>query len=106
MTANPILTLFICAGLVTLGFSIFRKAKRAARGCCRTQGVWGTPHTSFSLLEVSMTVSAFLTGICSLISGVFSAVFAQPLLAFFMTATLLAVVAGLFLYIYRRSKRF
>ncbi len=53
-----------------------------------------------------MTVSAFLTGICSLISGVFSAVFAQPLLAFFMTATLLTVVAGLFLYIYRRSKRF
>ena len=52
-----------------------------------------------------MTVSAFLTGICSLISGVFSAVFAQSLLAFFMTATL-AVVAGLFLYIYRRSKRF
>lgn len=32
MTGNPILTLFICAGLVTLGFSIFRKAKRAARG--------------------------------------------------------------------------
>ena len=32
LTANPILTLFICAGLVTLGFSIFRKAKRAARG--------------------------------------------------------------------------
>lgn len=32
MTANPILTLFICAGLVTLGFGIFRKAKRAARG--------------------------------------------------------------------------
>ncbi len=32
MTANPILTLFICAGLVTLGFSIFRRAKRAARG--------------------------------------------------------------------------
>lgn len=29
-----------------------------------------------------MTVSVFLTGICSLISGVFSAVFAQPLLAF------------------------
>ena len=49
-----------------------------------------------------MTVSVFLTGICSLISGVFSAVFAQPLLAFFTTA----VVAGLFLYIYRRSKRF
>ena len=40
-----------------------------------------------------MTVSAFLTGICSLISGVFSAVFAQSLLAFFMTATLLAVVS-------------
>nr|DAX03069.1 MAG TPA: TmCorA-like maritima CorA-like family [Inoviridae sp.] len=53
-----------------------------------------------------MTVSVFLTDICDLISGVFSAVFAQPLLAFFMTATLLAVVAGLFLYIYRRSKRF
>lgn len=32
MTANPILALFICAGLVTLGFSIFRRAKRAARG--------------------------------------------------------------------------
>ena len=57
-------------------------------------------------MEVPMTVSAFLTGICTLISGVFSAVFGQPLLAFFMTAALLAMVAGLFLYIYRRSKRF
>ena len=41
MTGNPVLLVFICAGLVTLGFSLFRKAKRAARGCCRTQGVWG-----------------------------------------------------------------
>ncbi len=32
MTANPVLLVFLCAGLVTLGFSIFRKAKRAARG--------------------------------------------------------------------------
>ena len=31
MTGNPVLV-FICAGLVTLGFSLFRKAKRAARG--------------------------------------------------------------------------
>lgn len=53
-----------------------------------------------------MTVSIFLADICDLISGVFAAVFSQPLLAFFMTAALLAVVAGLFLYIYRRSKRF
>ena len=70
-----------------------------------TRGMGNAPYP-FSLLAVSMTVSVFLTGICSLISGVFSAVFAQPLLAFFMTAALLAVVAGLFLYIYRRSKRF
>ncbi len=53
-----------------------------------------------------MTVSAFLTGICDLISGVFAAVFSQPLLTFFLTVMLMAVVAGLFLYIYRRSKRF
>ena len=32
MTGNPVLLVFICAGLVTLGFSLFRKAKRAARG--------------------------------------------------------------------------
>lgn len=32
MTANPILTVFICASLLSLGFSFFRKAKRAARG--------------------------------------------------------------------------
>lgn len=53
-----------------------------------------------------MTVTAFLSGVCRLISGTFSAVFSEPLLAFFMAAALLAVVAGLFLYIYRRSKRF
>ena len=32
MTANPLLLGFICASLVTLGFSFYRKAKRAARG--------------------------------------------------------------------------
>lgn len=32
MTANPLLLVFICASLVTLGFSFYRKAKRAARG--------------------------------------------------------------------------
>lgn len=32
MTANPIIMVFLCAGLITLGFSLFRKAKRAARG--------------------------------------------------------------------------
>lgn len=53
-----------------------------------------------------MTVSVFLTGICSLISSIFTAVFSEPLLAFFMSVILVAVVAGLFLYIYRRSKRF
>jgi len=53
-----------------------------------------------------MTVSAFLTGICSLISGVFSAVFAQPLLAVFMTATPPARNSAARQYIYRRSKRF
>ena len=31
MTSNPLLV-FICASLVTLGFSFYRKAKRAARG--------------------------------------------------------------------------
>lgn len=53
-----------------------------------------------------MTVSVFLIGICSLITSIFTAVFSEPLLAFFMSAMLMAVVAGLFLYIYRRSKRF
>lgn len=53
-----------------------------------------------------MTVSAFLSGVCRLISGTFSAVFSEPLLTFFLTVMLMAVVAGLFLYIYRRSKRF
>ena len=51
-----------------------------------------------------MTVTAFLTGVCRLISGTFSAVFSEPLLTFFLM--LMAVGAGLFLYIYRRSKRF
>ena len=51
-------------------------------------------------------MTEFLTGVCRLISGVFGAVFAQPALAFFMTTMLMAVVAGLFLYIYRNSKRF
>ena len=32
MTANPLLLVFICASLVTLGFSFYRKATRAARG--------------------------------------------------------------------------
>lgn len=31
MTANPLLTLFLGAGIITLGFSFFRKAKRAVR---------------------------------------------------------------------------
>lgn len=49
--------------------------------------------------------SAFLTGCCRLISSIFDAVFSEPLLAFFMTVMLVAVVAGLFLYIYRGTKR-
>ena len=53
-----------------------------------------------------MTVSAFLTGCCYLISGTFDAIFSQPLLAFFLTVLVMAVAAGLFLYIYRRAKRF
>ena len=32
MTGNPLLLVFICASLVSLGFVFFRKAKRAARG--------------------------------------------------------------------------
>jgi len=31
MTANPLLTLFLGASLVSLGFRFFRKAKRAVR---------------------------------------------------------------------------
>lgn len=50
-------------------------------------------------------MSSFLTGCCRLISGIFGAVYSEPLLAFFMTVMLVAVVAGLFLYIYRGTKR-
>lgn len=32
MTGNPLLLVFICASLVSLGFTFYRKAKRAARG--------------------------------------------------------------------------
>ena len=49
-------------------------------------------------------MSAFLIDCCRLISSIFDAVFAEPLLAFFMTVMLVAVVAGLFLYIYRGTK--
>ena len=31
MTANPMLTLFVGAGVVGLGFSFFRRSKRLAR---------------------------------------------------------------------------
>ena len=31
MTANPLLTLFVGAGIISMGFTYFRKAKRAAR---------------------------------------------------------------------------
>lgn len=31
MTANPLLTLFVGAGVVSLGFAFFRKAKRTVR---------------------------------------------------------------------------
>lgn len=41
-----------------------------------------------------------------MITKIFEAVFSEPLLAFFMTAMLLAVVAGLFLYIYHGTKRY
>lgn len=50
-------------------------------------------------------VSEFLAGVCGLISSIFSAVFSEPLLAFFLTVMLVSVVAGLFLYIFRQSKR-
>ena len=32
MTGNPILCVFICVSLLSIGFAVFRKAKRAARG--------------------------------------------------------------------------
>ena len=32
MTANPLLLLFLCASIVSLGFAFYKKAKRAARG--------------------------------------------------------------------------
>lgn len=32
MTGNPILCVFICVSLLSIGFVVFRKAKRAARG--------------------------------------------------------------------------
>lgn len=31
MTANPLLTLFVGSGVISLGFAFFRKGKRAAR---------------------------------------------------------------------------
>lgn len=50
-------------------------------------------------------MSLFLAGCCHLITQIFEAVYSEPLLAFFMTVMLMAVVAGLFLYIYRGTKR-
>ena len=50
-------------------------------------------------------MSELITGCCRLISGIFGAVYSEPLLAFFMTVMLVAVVSGLFLYIYRGTKR-
>ena len=38
-------------------------------------------------------MSEFITGCCRLISGIFGAVYSEPLLAFFMTVMLVAVVA-------------
>lgn len=32
MTSNPLLMVFICGSLLSLGFTFYRKAKRAARG--------------------------------------------------------------------------
>ena len=32
MTGNPILCVFICVSLLSIGLAVFRKAKRAARG--------------------------------------------------------------------------
>lgn len=53
-----------------------------------------------------MIVPVFLSRCCHLISGTFSAVLSEPLLAFFLTVLVMAVAAGLFFYIYRSSKRF
>lgn len=50
-------------------------------------------------------MSLFLAGCCHLITQIFEAVYSEPLLAFFMTVMLMAVVVGLFLYIYRGTKR-
>lgn len=51
-------------------------------------------------------MNLFLSGCCHLITQIFEAIFSEPLLAFFMTALLVAVAAGLFLYIYRGTKRY
>lgn len=32
MTSNPLLLVFLCASLISLGFAFFKKAKRAVRG--------------------------------------------------------------------------
>lgn len=32
MTSNPLLTLFLAAGLLTIGVRVFRQIKRAAKG--------------------------------------------------------------------------
>ena len=32
ITGKPILCVFICGSLLSIGFAVFRKAKRAARG--------------------------------------------------------------------------
>lgn len=32
MTSNPLLMLFLCGSLLSLGFAFYRKAKRAVRG--------------------------------------------------------------------------
>lgn len=32
MTANPVLCVFLCVTLLGIGFTVFRKAKRATRG--------------------------------------------------------------------------
>lgn len=32
MVANPVITVLICVSLIGVGFAVFRKAKRAARG--------------------------------------------------------------------------
>ena len=67
---------------------------------------YGDRPIPLSFMEVTMTVSVFLAGCCRLVTGTFDAVFSEPLLAFFLTVLVMAVAAGLFLYIYRRAKRF